>query len=43
MADPDGIGKVTIEQYEDMVIRSLERAGIKLYWFIWINFFKIVF
>lgn len=31
MTDTDGDGKVTLDEYEALVIRSLERAGIKLY------------
>lgn len=34
MTDTDGDGKVTLDEYEALVIRSLERAGIKLYWLI---------
>ena len=34
MTDTNGDGKVSLEEYEDLVIRSLQHAGIKLDWFI---------
>jgi len=30
MTDTNGDGKVSLEEYEDLVIRSLQHAGIKL-------------
>ena len=39
MTDTNGDGKVSLEEYEDLVIRSLQHAGIKLDWFI-IIFYK---
>jgi hypothetical protein len=31
MTDSDGDGKVTLEDYERLIISSLERCGIKIY------------
>jgi Ca2+-binding EF-hand superfamily protein len=31
MTDLDGDGKVTLEDYENLIIRSLERVGIKIF------------
>lgn len=32
MTDKNGDGKVSLEEYEELVIRSLERVGIKIQW-----------
>jgi Ca2+-binding EF-hand superfamily protein len=31
MTDLDGDGKVTLEDYENLIIRSLEKVGIKIF------------
>lgn len=31
MVDKDGDGKVTLDEFEEIVLVSLERAGIKIY------------
>lgn len=31
MTDSDGDGKVTLQDYERLVVSSLEKAGIKIY------------
>lgn len=31
MVDKDGDGKVTLQEFEEIVLTSLERAGIKIY------------